>query len=137
MPARASMSALEPSFPDRITRAVIGARRWVVLAMLLALHMALVSEPEGIFQRIWLLVHFGLFLLWQPFFAAERELEVFSVVLLFAITAAILYFLSGWMILTWLLLLLGILGGRVFTLQIAKRNRFHLVAFGYVLPVML
>ena len=49
---------------------------WVVLAMLLALHAALVAAPGGDFQRIWLMVHFGLFLLWQPFFAAERELEV-------------------------------------------------------------
>src|SRR4051794_31624179 len=46
MLARTSMTAPEPSFPDRVTRAVIGARRWVVLAMLLSLHLALVSEPE-------------------------------------------------------------------------------------------
>ena len=68
------MSALNLPKPDRIARAITAGRRWVVLAMLLALHMALVSEPEGTFQRIWLLVHFGLFLLWQPFFAGEREL---------------------------------------------------------------
>ena len=112
-------------------------RRWVVIAMLLALHAALVSEPGGTFQRIWLLVHFGLFLLWQPFFAAEKELEVFSVVLLFAITAVTLYYVSGWMVAAWLILLLGILGGRVFTVHAAMRNRFYLVAFTYVLMVML
>lgn len=105
--------------------------------MLLALHAALVSQPGEIFQRIWLLVHFGLFLLWQPFFAAERELEVLSVVFLFAITAATLYFLAGWMIVAWLLVLLGILGGRVFTIEAARRNRFYLVAFTYVLTVLL
>jgi signal transduction histidine kinase len=112
-------------------------RRWVVIAMLLALHAALVSEPGGTFQRIWLLVHFGLFLLWQPFFAAEKELKVFSVVLLFAITAVTLYYVSGWMVAGWLILLLGILGGRVFTVHAAMRNRFYLVAFTYVLTVML
>ena len=115
----------------------MAARRWVVLAMLLALHAALVSQPGEIFQRIWLLVHFGLFLLWQPFFAAERELEVLSVVFLFAITAATLYFLAGWMIVAWLLVLLGILGGRVFTTEAARRNRFYLVAFTYVLTILL
>jgi signal transduction histidine kinase len=122
---------------QRITLVLAGARRWVVIAMLLALHAALIAEPGGTFQRIWLLVHFGLFLLWQPFFAAEKELEVFSVILLFAITAATLYYVSGWLVAGWLILLLGILGGRVFTIQAALRNRFYLVAFAYVLTMML
>lgn len=105
--------------------------------MLLALHAALFSEPGEIFQRIWLLVHFGLFLLWQPFFSAEHEMEPLSVVLLVAITLAILYFLAGWMIVMWLLVLLGILGGRVFTVNAARRNRFYLIAFAYMLVVLL
>ena len=105
--------------------------------MLLSLHVALVSDAGSVFQRVWLLVHFGLFLLWQPFFDAERELDVLSVVLLLAIIAATLYFVSGWMIVMWLLLLLGILGGRVFTLQSTRRNRFYLVAFAYVVVVLL
>lgn len=65
-------------FAHRVSRALLQARPWVVLAMLLALHAALVAKPESDFQRIWLMVHFGLFLLWQPFIAAERELEVLS-----------------------------------------------------------
>jgi len=105
--------------------------------MLLALHAALISPQGDVFQRVWLLVHFGLFLVWQPFFATERELDVFSVVMLLAITAVTLYFVSGWMIVTWLLLLLGILGGRVFTIQAARRSRFYLVAFAYVLAMLL
>jgi len=104
--------------------------------MLLALDAALVSEPGGTFQRIWLLVHFGLFLLWQPFFAAEKELEVFSAILLFGITAVTIYYVAGWLIVGWLILLLGILGGRVFTVHAAMRNRFYLVAFAYVLAIM-
>ena len=128
-----------PKLPSQkpLTRLLAGGRRWVVIAMLLALHAALVAEPGGTFQRIWLLVHFGLFLLWQPFFAAEKELEVFSVVLLVAITAATLYYVSGWMVAAWLILLLGILGGRVFTVHASLRNRFYLVAFTYVLTILL
>ena len=126
-----------PTPAHRLARFFVAGRRWVLLAMLLALHAALVSDPGSHFQRLWLLVHFGLFLMWQPLFAAERELEVLSVVLLFAITATMLYFVSGWMIVTWLLLLLGILGGRVFTLQSARRNRFYLVAFSYLLAMLL
>ena len=129
------------SFPlnsaQRLAQRIVAGRRWVVLLMLLALHAALVAEPGQVFQRLWLLVHFGLFLLWQPFFATERELDVVSVSMLLAITAATLYFLAGWMIVTWLLLLLGILGGRVFTIHTERRNRFYLVAFAYVLTMLL
>jgi hypothetical protein len=104
--------------------------------MLLSLHAALVIEP-GVFQRLWLLVHFGFFLLWQPLYAPERELDVVSVVLLMAITAVTLYFLAGWMLVMWLLVLIGILGGRVFTVHAARRNRFYLLAFAYVLTILL
>jgi signal transduction histidine kinase len=128
--------SFSPAATSRLATLIVAWRRWVVLAMLLSLHAALVSEP-GVFQRLWLLVHFGFFLLWQPFFAAERELEIFSVVLLVAITIATLYFLSGWMIIMWLLVLLGILGGRVFTIHAARGNRFYLVAFAYVLTILL
>src|SRR4029078_8379821 len=122
---------------QRLSRLLASSRRWVVLAMLLALHAALIAPPGEIYERLWLMVHFGLFLLWQPFFSTERELEIFSVVMLLPITAIPLYFLSGWMIVFWLLLLLGILGGRVFTIQAARRSRFYLVAFAYVLLVLL
>jgi signal transduction histidine kinase len=121
----------------RLARLVVENRRWVVLGMLLALHAALVSEPGGVFQRLWLLVHFGLFLLWQPFFAAERQIDPASVVLLAVLTGATLWFLSGWMIVMWLLLLLGILGGRVFTARARHANYFYLVSFGYLVAMLL
>ncbi|MBC8023346.1 MAG: sensor histidine kinase [Burkholderiales bacterium] len=129
--------ALPSTSAQRLAVSVAARRRWIVLAMLLALHLALVSTPGGQFQRSWLLVHFGLFLLWQPFIAAEREIELFSGVLLFVITTVTLYFLAGWMIVAWLLIVLAILGGRVFTAQASRRNRFYLVAFAYVLAILL
>jgi len=123
---------------NRLASRIAANRRWVILAMLLSLHAALFSEPGSEFERAWLLVHFGLFLLWQPFIAAERELEIFSAAMLVGITAVTLYFLAGWMIVAWLLILIGILGGRVFTVRGAsKQSRFYLIAFAYVLAVML
>ena len=129
--------AFQSTAAQRLAESVVARRRWIVLAMLLALHAALVTTPGGEFQRTWLLVHFGFFLLWQPFIAAEREIELLSGVLLFVITTVTIYFLAGWMIVAWLLILLGILGGRVFTVHAAQRSRFYLVAFGYVLAILL
>lgn len=105
--------------------------------MLLALHAALVTEPGAAFQRIWLIVHFGLFLLWQPFVAAEQELERLAVVMLLTITGVIIYFLPGWLIVAWICVLLGILGGKVFTLQARRQGRFYLVAFFYLAAILI
>ena len=121
----------------RIALALAANRRWVVIAMLFSLHLALLRDPGDTFQRIWLLVHFGLFLMWQPFFATERELDVVSMALLLALIVAMLWVASGWMLVMWLVLLLGIFGGRVFTIQAARRSRFYLVAFAYVLTMLL
>ncbi len=116
---------------------LVRARRWVILAMLLSLHAAMIAAPGSEYQRVWLLVHFGLFLLWQPFIATDQELKIFAVALIFVITAATLYFLSGWMIVTWLAILIGILGGKVFTHQASRRSRFYLVAVFYLFAALL
>src|SRR5688572_3554237 len=118
-------------------RGALNPRRWIVLAMLLALHGALVSEPGGAFARTWLLVHFGFFLLWQPFFSTRRVVEPMAALLLLVIVGVTVYFVAGWMIVTWLLLLLGILGGRVLMTASAPRDRFYLVAFAYLVAILL
>ena len=105
--------------------------------MLLSLHAALVVAPGDPFQRLWLLVHFGFFLLWQPFFAAERELDIAAVVVLVAVIVAMVWFVSGWMVVMWIVTLMGIFGGRVFTLHADNRNRFYLVCFAYLITVLL
>src|SRR5947207_4501815 len=107
---------------------LLSTRRWIVPAMLLALHGALISEPGSAFVRTWMLVHFGLFLLWQPFFSTRRAVAPLGALLLLVIVALTLYFVAGWMIVAWVLILLGILGGRVFMTQPAARDRFYIVS---------
>src|SRR5258706_15089652 len=129
--------AFQSTAAQRLAPSVAARRRWIVFTMLLALHAALVSTPGGEFQRTWLLVHFGFFLLWQPFIAAEREIELFSGVLLFVITTVTIYFLAGWMIVAWLLILLVILGGRVVSVHRAHINLFFLLGLCSQLHLLL
>ena len=132
------MHSTTNSFASRLNAALHRARSWIVLTMLLALHAGLLAPAGSAYQRVWLMVHFGLFLLWQPFFAAERELKVFTIVLLLTLTASVLWVLAGWMVVAWMVLLLGVLGGRVFTAQRARMGRFYfLVAFSYLLAMLL
>ena len=81
--------------------------------MLMSLHAGLLSDAGNDFQRIWMMVHFGFFLLWQPFISTERELKFIALFLLFGITAVVLFFLAGWMLVTWLAMLIAIMGGKV------------------------
>ena len=135
-PTESMNSAFTPN-TALLTSSLMRWRRWVILAMLLSLHAGLVAQPGGDFQRIWLTVHFGLFLLWQPFIRTESELNVFATLLFFAITGAVIYSLSGWMVMAWVTILIGIMGGKVFTLQAARRGRFYLVAVFYLFAILL
>jgi hypothetical protein len=112
-------------------------RRWVILAMLLSLHLALITPAESLFLRVWLLVHFGLFLIWQPFVSADRELNFVSLAILVAITIVTLVFLAGWMLVAWVAILIAIMGGKVFTMQAARQSRFYLVAVFYLFAILL
>jgi hypothetical protein len=114
-----------------------GARRWVIIAMLLSLHAALISPIGSEFERVWLLVHLGLFLLWQPFVSTDRELNILAVVMLLGITAAVMWSLASWMLVAWLTILIGIMGGKVFTLQRTRRGMFYLVAVFYLFALLL
>ncbi len=116
---------------------LIRQRRWLIIAMLVSLHFALLSQADSLFSRVWLMVHFGLFLIWQPFVSAERELNVIAVALLLGITAVILYSLAGWMFVAWIAILIAIMGGKVFTSQAARRSRFYLVAVLYLFAILL
>jgi signal transduction histidine kinase len=123
--------------PHPVPSFLVRGRRWVILAMLLSLHAALVTTTNSDFQRVWLLVHFGLFLLWQPIFSTERELKVAASLLLLGIIAFVVFSLSGWILVMWLALLIAIMGGKVFTAQAARRSRFYLVAVFYLFTVLL
>jgi len=120
-----------------LTEIIRDARRWVILAMLLSLHAALVSPPGSEFERAWLLVHFGLFLLWQPFVSTDRELNLLAILLLLSITGVVLFVLAPWMMVAWLAILIGIMGGKVFTQQAARPGRFYVAAVFYLFAILL
>lgn len=132
-----ALNSSEKNLAGNLPGFLLKARRWVILAMLLSLHAGLMAPTGSDFERIWLLIHFGLFLMWQPFISAERELNVAAVTMLLGITTVVLYSLAGWMLVAWVAILIGIMGGKVFTLQAARRGRFYLVAVFYLFAMLL
>ncbi|RME34774.1 MAG: sensor histidine kinase [Gammaproteobacteria bacterium] len=116
----------------------LAAQRYehVILAvMLLLLHLAVWSEPVHPLGRSLLLAHLGMFLLWQPIWQRDRRLDARG--LLLAVAAiAVFVWLSSWLLLFgWLLLLIGLIGGRTL---LAREERFtYLLALVIVVSDLL
>ena len=105
--------------------------------MLLSLHVALTGGLSNFAARALLVSHFGFFLLWQPVVRADRKLRPSSIVLFVMFGAALFFFSSGWLIALWLVGLIGIMGGRVFTAQMSQLRLFHQLSLAFLLVLLL
>lgn len=114
--------------------------RWrggVLIAMLALLHLALLQSPESAFGRTLMMAHFGAFLLWQPLVRSEvrlawLHLAGLSLVMLLAIVW------MNWMLMAlWLMVLAGLVGGRVFFHSDRGTRLFFLLALSYLVAVLL
>ncbi|HVK56383.1 MAG TPA: hypothetical protein VM532_15320 [Burkholderiales bacterium] len=121
----------------RLLNFVESQRKWLVIVMLASLYVALIGDLQGLLPRALLVAHFGLFLLWQPFLSADRKLDLPTAFLLFIVGAALLFSLSGWIIMIWLALLIAIMGGKVFMVRMRRQRLFYLLAFLYLLILLL
>ena len=78
------------------------------------LHLGLLQNPTSPTGKFLLLGHFGTVLLWQPLINAQRQFSL--VELLFGLVAlgALGIFMSWGVMLVWLFLLIGAIGGRLY-----------------------
>jgi signal transduction histidine kinase len=99
-------------------------------AMLLVLHVVLWWDFGGGVSRSLMLAHVGLFLLWQPLLRHEQRLHWRAMLGFTFITLVFVSALSWLLLGFWLLLLIGLVGGRV---NISRRQRYaYLVALVYL-----
>lgn len=112
-------------------------RRFGLGALLLMLHAVLVSGPDGVWADALMMVHYGLFLLWQPIWRGEQRMEKLPAMLFVAGGAALLAILSWWMLAFWLAGLVGLLGGRVISASARGERIANMVAVGYLLTMLL
>jgi len=111
--------------------------RLLVLAMLICLHVAVIRGVEDIWARGLMMAHLGLFLIWQPFMQGGQKLKASELLLIVLITVGILAFLNWWMLGTWVALLAGIVGGKVFLFQARWLRLFYLTVFTYLVMLLL
>jgi len=67
-----------------------------------------------------LIVHFGLFLLWQPVVKQQSSFSAKQILVLFLLIFAFIYWFNPWLNAFWTLLLLTLLTGRIFARGLAR-----------------
>jgi signal transduction histidine kinase len=110
---------------------------WWLGLMLLALHASLAWGIADWWPRAFLLAHFGLFLLWQPVWRGERDVEsryAFLVVIVGFLLAA---WNNWWLMAVWLAVLFGLIGGSVPGITERRQRLASMLAAMYLLSMLL
>lgn len=102
--------------PARLT-----SLHFLIAVMLLMLHTAIWSEQGTLFSRAILLAHLGTFLIWQPVWKRDQKVDPFSAFLFGLFTFAFVTWVNWFTMFIWILLLISMVGGRVF---VEKRDRY-------------
>lgn len=81
--------------------------------LLLTLHAAIVSEIHSPVARSLILAHMGLFLIWQPIWRGDQKLNWQNTIVFLLLVSAFTIWLDWWLLTGWLILLIGLTGGRL------------------------
>jgi signal transduction histidine kinase len=111
--------------------------RWLLLAMLIFLHLALWLGVNNIFTRPLLFVHLGLFLMWQPLWRGEREINPGGIIAIVCASIIALWWLNWWLLAFWISGLFALVGGRVFASATRWMRLPYMVIMGYLLMMQL
>ncbi len=116
----------------------LSQRYWalVVVAMLALLHVAAVRGVTDVWARGLLLAHLGLFLLWQPFLRGQHRVSTSQVVLIVVAAAGVMLRLDWWLLALWVVVLAGLVGGKIYQHDARWQRRFHLLVMFYLLALL-
>ena len=126
-------ATLTRAYPTLITR----YWRLLFVTMLALLHLTAMRGVEDVWARALMLAHFGLFILWQPFMRGEQSLtplQLFSIALVCVLA---LFFWNWWLMLLWLGMLAGVIGGKVFLFQARWQRYFYLTVLLFLVMLAL
>jgi hypothetical protein len=116
---------------------LIALRRGLLLALLAALYVVLWQGPDTLFGRTLFIAHLGLFILWQPFVHTGQRLSVTSLIAVLAVALLAGAYLQGWMITLWIMMLAGIVGGKVLLYDTRAARMFYLLALSFLVVALL
>lgn len=124
---------LSVTLPARL----VALRRWLLLALLGALYVVLWQGPDTLFGRTLFIAHLGLFILWQPFVHTGQRLSLPSLVAVLAVALLSGIYLKGWMVTLWIMMLAGIVGGKVLLYDTRAARLFYLLALSFLVVALM
>jgi signal transduction histidine kinase len=110
--------------------------RIVVVAMLALLHVAVFRGVSDPWARALLLAHLGLLLLWQPFMRAEQRVSTTQGLILALVASGVMLWLDWWLLAFWVVVLAGLVGGKVYQQHARWQRRCYLVVLAYLLALL-
>ena len=133
-------AALEQAVFSRLANATwsFSQRYWrlVVVAMLLLLHIAVFRGVADPWARALLLAHLGLLLLWQPFLRAEQRVSPTQGLILSLVAFGVMLRLDWWLLAFWVVVIAGLVGGKVYQHHAKWQRRVYLVMLVYLLALL-
>ena len=110
--------------------------RLVVVAMLALLHVAVFRGVYDPWARALLLAHLGLLLLWQPFLRAEQRVSATQGIILLIVAVVVMTRLDWWLLAFWVVVIAGLVGGKVYQQHARWQRRAYLVVLAYLLALL-
>jgi signal transduction histidine kinase len=116
----------------------LSQRHWraVVILMLALLHVAVIRGVADPWARAMLLAHLGLLLLWQPFVRAEQRVSAAQGLVLALGAMVVMMWLDWWLLAFWVVVLAGLVGGKVYQHHARWQRRSYLVVFIYLVALL-
>ena len=108
---------------------------WIMATMLLALGLAVLSDFGSAVSASLLIVHFGLFFLWQPIWQRDQSLDITSTVFIVVFVGVFVAIRHWWLMFFWLILLIGIVAGRSFYTRRARIA--YMIALTFLISILL
>lgn len=110
--------------------------RLILVAMLALLHVAVFRGVTDPWARALLLAHLGLLLLWQPFVRAEQTVSPMQGFILSLVALGVMLWLDWWLLAFWVVVLAGLVGGKVYQQHARWQRRCYLVVLVYLLALL-
>lgn len=105
--------------------------------MLLALHASLAFGVHEWWSRAFLLTHFGFFLIWQPVWLGDRQLDAFQGFVVVGVGLLFVVWSSWWLMALWIALLFALIGGNVAGGRRGAQRAVGFIAALYLLALLL
>lgn len=125
------------SLTEFATRLSLRWRRQLLVALLALLYLVILLGVANPFARTLFVVHLGLFMLWQPFVRADRQVALPVLMAMLSVVALISLGLNGWLLALWITLLAGVVGGKVFLFEMPWTKLFYLMALSWLVAALL